>query len=220
MERGAAMKALVIGAHPDDEILGVGGTILKHNANNDEVYVCIVTKAYGPRWPRRYMENKIKEQRKVDKLLGIKRRFNLGFQTTKLNMVAHGEINGRINDIVNEVNPDIIYTHFEDDLNYDHTIIFRACMVAARPPKRIRLLCFETLSETEWNNKIFLPNFLVDVSGFINKKVKAFEIYKSEVKPYPHPRSPEGIRILAKKRGLEICVEYAEAFILIKESWV
>ena len=213
------MKVLVVAAHPDDEILGVGGTICKHVTNGSDVYVCIVTKAYEPQWSKGYMETKVEEQKRIDKLLGIKRRFNLDLPTVKLNTLPHGEFNNKITDVIDTIKPDIVYTHFENDLNYDHTLIFRACMVATRPPKRVKLLCYETLSETEWNNKAFLPNMWVDISKFIDKKIEAFKLYKSEVKSYPHPRSEEGIRILAEKRGMEICVKYAEAFTLIRDLW-
>jgi len=213
------MKVLVIAAHPDDEILGVGATICKHIDSGDEVYVCIVTKAYEPEWTKEYMEKKIDEQKKVDKLLKINKRFNLDMPTVKLNSIPHGEFNKKIIDVLDEVKPDIIYTHFEGDVNLDHTLIFNAVMVATRPTKKIRVLCFETLSETEWGRKAFHPNFWVDITKFIEKKKKAFEIYKSEVKAYPHPRSTEGIEILAKKRGIDICTKYAEAFILVKDFW-
>jgi LmbE family N-acetylglucosaminyl deacetylase len=210
-------KVLVIVAHPDDEVLGCGGTILRHIANGDNVYICVVTKAWEPRWTKEYMNTKIKEQNKVDKLLKIKKRFNLDLPTTKLNTIPHGEINKMVSDIVDSVMPDIVYTHFEGDLNYDHTIVFRASMVATKPPRRVKLLCFETLSETEWNNKVFLPNVWIDIAKYIRKKIKAFEIYKSEVKLSPHPRCPQGIKILASKRGSEICVKYAEAFVLVRD---
>lgn len=211
------MKVLVVAAHPDDEILGVGGTIYKHGESGDNIYVCIATNAYEPQWSKQYMKIKIKEQKKVDKLFGIKKRFNLDLPTVRLNVVPHGELNKKITDVIDEVKPDIVYTHFENDLNYDHTLIFRASVVATRPPKTIKLLCYETLSETEWNNKPFQPNVWVDITKFIDKKTKAFQIYKSEVKDYPHPRSVEGIRTLAKKRGTEVCMDYAEAFMLIRE---
>lgn len=214
------MKILVVVAHPDDELLGVGGTLCKHIHNKDEVYVCIATKAIQPMWSNDYIQKKIKEQAIVDSRLGIKERYNLDLPTTQLNILPHGEINTQIMKVVNIVNPDIIYTHFEHDMNYDHTIIFRACMVATRPPKRIRLLCFETPSETEFNNKPFIPNYWVDISPFINKKIEAFKVYQSEVKEYPHPRSPEGIKILAQKRGMDICTKYAEAFTIIKDYWM
>lgn len=213
------MKILVVVAHPDDELLGVCGTLLKHISNKDEVSICVATKAIQPIWSNDYIQTKIKEQVIVDSFLGVKKRYNLNLPTTQLNSLPHGEINQKIAKVINEVNPDIVYTHFENDINYDHTVIFRACMVATRPPQTIRLLCFETLSETEFNNKSFAPNFWVDIASFINKKIEAFKIYQSEVKEYPHPRSPEGIKILAQKRGMDICTKYAEAFIIVRDYW-
>ncbi len=211
------MKILVVVAHPDDEILGVGGTLLKHKQKGDDIFVCMVTKAYGPQWSKEYIEQKVSEQQKVDEIIGVKKRFNLNFPTVKLNTIAHGEFNKRITEIVNEVGPDIIYTHFENDLNFDHDLVFRSVMVATRPPTKIKLVCIETLSETEWGNGSFKPNYWVDISDFIEQKIKIFKIYESEVKQYPHPRSPEGIKILAQKRGNEICKKYAEAFQIIKD---
>jgi LmbE family N-acetylglucosaminyl deacetylase len=213
------MKILMVAAHPDDEILGLGGTLFRHVNNRDDVYICRVTKAYEPEWSKKYIVEKINEQKKVDNFIGIKKRFNLDFPTVKLNTIPHGKLNKKITEIINSVNPDIIYTHFENDLNYDHTLIFRACMVATRPPKKIGLYCFETLSETEFNNKVFQPNKWINISKYINKKIKAFQIYKSEVKKYPHPRSIEGIEILAKRCGTEAYMKFAEAFMLIKDYW-
>jgi LmbE family N-acetylglucosaminyl deacetylase len=213
------MKILVIAAHPDDEILGLGGTLCKHVDEGHEVHICIVTKAYEPDWSKTYIDGKIEEQKKVDKLIGVTKRYNLDFSTVKLNTIPHGEFNKKITEVVDQVKPDIIYTHFENDLNYDHTLIFRACMVATRPPKKIKLYCYETLSETEFNNKIFQPNTWVDITNYFTKKINAFQIYKSENKKYPHPRSIEGVEVLAKKRGTEACVKYAEAFSLIKNYW-
>lgn len=213
------MKVLIVGAHPDDEILGVGGTICKHVKNNDEVYVCIVTKATEGLWTKKYMEKKVEEQKQVDALLGIKSRYNLDFPTTHLNSIPRGELNRVIAKVIDQVNPDIIYTHFENDINYEHTIVFGACMVATRPPKHIKLICFETLSETEFNNKAFVPNYWVDIQPYISKKIDAFKIYKSEVKEYPHPRSPEGIKILSQKRGMDVSIKNAEAFMIIKDYW-
>ena len=213
------MKVLVVAAHPDDEVLGVGGTILKHVEKGDSVYVCIVTKAYEPEWSKKYMAKKIEEQKKIDKLLGIKKRFNLDLPTVRLNTIPTGEMNKKISCLVDDLRPDIVYTHFAGDLNDDHSIIFKACMVAARPPRKIKLLCFDTLSETEWGDRPFLPNAWVDIEKYIDKKIVAFKIYRSEVKKYPHPRSPEGILISAKKRGMEMCMRYAEAFMIIRDIW-
>ncbi len=213
------MRVLVIGAHPDDEILGVGGTICKHVANNDSVFVCIVTEPYEPEWSRKYIEAKVKQQKEVDEILNIKKRFNLNLPTVKLNTIAHGDLSNRITNIINKVNPDIVYTHYEHDLNQDHIIIFRTTVVATRPPKRIKLLCYESLSSTEWATKSFQSNVYIDIKDFIEKKIDTFKIYEKEVRDFPNPRSIKGIKILARKRGTEAGMEYAEGFVLIRDLW-
>ena len=214
------MRVLVIAAHSDDEILGVGGTILKHREIGDEVFVCIVTQGYEPEWTKEYLAKEIEEAKSVDKILEIKKRFYCGFPAAKLNIIPCGEFNKKISELVEKINPDIIYTHFENDVNKDHGIVFNSVMVATRPVnKKIRVLCFETMSSTEWNYKAFIPNFYVDIGKFVDKKVEAFLQYKSEVKSYPHPRSKEGIKILAQKRGSEVCLEYAESFMVIRSFW-
>lgn len=214
------MRVLIIAAHPDDEILGVGGTICKHVNNGDKVFICVVTKAYEPIWTKQEMERKIIEQKKVDELLSITKRYNLDLPTIKLNTISSGEISNKISDVVNETNPNVIYTHFEGDINLDHSIVFRATMVAIRPPKKIKTLSYEVLSSTECSNIGFKPNVYVDIKGFIKKKKEAFKIYDSEVKKYPHPRSLGSIEVLAKMRGIEVVLEYAEAFKLIKDYWI
>jgi N-acetylglucosamine malate deacetylase 1 len=211
------MKILVVGAHPDDEILGVGGTICRHIVNGDQVSVCIVTKAIEPRWSKQYMEQKRIEQQAVDRLLGVSMRYHLDFPTTQLNTISQGELNDAVNQTVDVIRPDIVYTHFGDDLNADHGLVSRACLVATRPPKRIKLLCFETLSETEWGTTAFKPNMWINIGEYIEKKIQAFNIYVSEVQKYPHPRSADGIKSLARNRGTEACLEYAEGFVLIRE---
>ncbi len=215
------MKVLVVSAHPDDEILGVGGTLLRHKEQGDDVYVCIVTTAYEPEWPKAYIEGKRKEATEVDMLMGIKKRYWCGFPTVKLNTIPSGEFNKKIADVIADVDPDVVYTHFEHDINEDHGKVFTAVMVATRPvgKKKRRVLCFETISSTEWNNKAFIPNVHVDISKHIDRKVEAFSLYTSEVKQPPHPRSLEGVRVWSRKRGFEICTEYAECFMLIREVW-
>lgn len=213
-------KVLIVSAHPDDELLGVGGTICKHIDYGDDVYICIVTKAYEPEWSKEYIEQKVEEQKAVDELLGIKKRFNLDMPTVRLNMIPTGQFNSAINSVFKEVRPDIVYAHFEHDLNYDHTLVFRACMVAARPHNKTNLLCYETLSETEWNNKPFIPNAYVDITNYLDKKIAAFECYKPEIREDPHPRNPEGIRIKAQQRGMEAGLRYAEAFMQVWGFWL
>ena len=213
-------NVLIVAAHPDDEVLGCAGTILKHVSSGDNVSVCIVTVA-DESWPDDYKQEKIREAKSVDKVLGVKERFYCGLPTTRLNCLPSCEINNKIYEVFNIVNPDIVYTHFGDDVNEDHRVIFNSVLVCSRPLKKlISLRCFETVSSTEWGNKHFAPNFYVVLEkNEVLKKIEAFSIYKSEVKKYPHPRSLKGLKNLAKKRGNEICKKYAEAFIIVNEHW-
>ena len=210
----------MVAAHPDDEILGCGGTLLRHARNGDQIFVCVVTAAHSGTWPEEYIERKVTESKKVDQILGTKKRFFCNFPTVKLNTIPTGEFNSKISKVIDEVNPDIVYTHYENDINKDHQLVYEAVMVGTRPIKRkIKVRCFETLSASEWNNKPFSPNMYIDVGEFIEKKVQLFRIYESEVMDHPHPRSPEGIRILAAKRGMDVCSHYAEAFIVVRDFW-
>jgi LmbE family N-acetylglucosaminyl deacetylase len=214
------MRILVMAAHLDDEILGVGGTILKHVEQNDEVHICIAAKGYEPQWDGKRLEEEKEQAKKTDDILKVKKRHYLNLPVVKLNTLSTGEINSKVSSFIESINPDIIYTHFENDINEDHKILFRAVMVGTRPiDKRIKLICFETLSSTEWNDKAFVPNYYVNIDKHIDKKIEAFKQYIHEVKKYPHPRSPEGIKILAKKRGMDVSWENAEAFIIVKDYW-
>jgi len=209
------MKVLVVVAHPDDEVLGVGGTICKHIAEGDQVEVVIVTEPDNE-YTTEYKADKIRAQAKVDKFLGIKHRHNLNLPTVSLNTIPFGKLNNKIGDYVKIVNPEIVYTHFKGDLNLDHRLVYEACLVATRPPKHIKLVCFETISETEWGDQTFKPNYYIDVSEFLWKKVEAFGFYKSEIKALPHPRNSNGINTLAFKRGHESGLNVAEAFRIVR----
>lgn len=215
-------KVLVIAAHPDDEVLGCGGTIAKYaKVANNEVYLCIVTKGYTPDWTEEFLKNRGKELKKSSEILGIKKVYFLGFPTVKLDTVPQKELNDSVLKVVTEVNPDIVYIPHKGDVNKDHRLIFDAALVATRPinNKIKRILSYETLSETEWGQMIepFAPTVYVDILESIETKIEAMKIYESELKPYPHPRSLEIIEALAKKRGSEAGVGFAEAFMLIRE---
>ena len=215
------MKILIISPHPDDEVLGCGGTIKKHSRNGDEVYLCIVTKGYTPDWSKEFIENMSKQIKESNTILGIKKIYFLGYPTVKLDTIPQKELNEAISQVVSEVKPDILYLPHKGDLNKDHRLIFEASLVATRPinHKIKKVLSYEVLSETEWGQPIepFIPNVYVDISGTFDKKIEAVNAYKSELKQYPHPRSLEVIEALAKKRGSEVGVNFAEAFMLIKE---
>ena len=215
------MKILIIAPHPDDEVLGSGGTVAKHSKRGDEVYLCIVTKAYTPDWSEEFLKNRTKEIEKANKILGIKKTHFLNYPTVKLDTFPQKELNEAILKVVDEIKPDVAYIPHKGDLNKDHRLIFESSLVATRPAnhKVKRILSYETLSETEWGQSIepFIPNVYVDVSEIFEKKIEAMKAYESELKQCPHPRSLEIIEALAKKRGSEVGVKFAEAFILIRE---
>lgn len=215
------MKVLVMAPHPDDEVLGCGGTLAKHYKKGDEIYLIIATKGYTPDWTEEYLEIRKKEIENVKKILGIKEIFYLDYPTVKLDTISQKEINDTLYKIVNSVKPDIAYIPFKGDLNKDHRILFEASLVTLRPinHKCKKILAYEVLSETEWGREIeiFKPNVYVDITDTLSIKLNAMKAYKSELKPFPHPRSLEAIEALALKRGSEIGVRYAESFYLVRE---
>lgn len=211
------MKVLVIATHPDDEVLGMGGTIRKHVENDDEVIICVVTVPTDPEYSMEYRMTKIKEQKQVDELLGIAKRINLGFSVLELNTIPQGRFNYKISDLIHEIQPDTVYTHFNKDLNEQHNIVSQATIVGVRLPLQCKLLMYENES-TRFSLESFKPNYYVSLTEEqIIKKIDAFEFYKSEVKDVPHPRSIEGIINHAKYRGHEVGLEYAESFYLVRE---
>lgn len=215
------MKILIIAPHPDDEVLGCGGTIAKYSIIGDQVYLCIVTKAYTPDWSEEFIKNRQKEIGKSNKILGIKKTYFLDFPTVKLDTISQKKLNKAIYKVVSEINPDILYIPHKGDLNKDHRLVFESSLVATRPidQKIKKVLSYETLSETEWGQPIepFIPNIYEDITETFRDKIEAFKSYKSEMKIWPHPRSLKIIEALAKKRGSEAGIKFAEAFILIRE---
>lgn len=215
------MRVLVIAPHPDDEALGCGGTIAKYKKGSNEVYLCIVTKAYTPGWSKEFIKNRPREIEEANKILGIKKTYFLGLPTGKLDTVPQKELNEAVSKVVAEVSPNVLYIPHKGDLSKDHRLVFESTLVAARPLKQKikKILSYECLSETEWGaaTEPFVPNVYVDISETLDKKIKAMEAYKSELKSLPHPRSLEIIKALAKKRGSEAGLKFAEAFMLIRE---
>ena len=221
------MKILVITPHPDDEVLGCGGAIKRHAENGDEVYLCIVTKAYTPDWTEKFIEDRKEEIECANNILGIKKTFFLDLPTAKLDTVGQKKINDLLSDCVGNIKPDIVYIPHGGDLNIDHRLIFESSLVALRPKhgnKVNKIMSYEILSETEWGSsladnlsKVFIPNVYIDITEVLKYKIKAMSCYKSELKKYPHPRSEKAINALAEKRGSEAGFNAAEAFMLIRE---
>lgn len=218
-------RVLIIAPHPDDEVLGCGGTIARHTQEG-QVYLCIVTGAYPPEWPGEEIRERKREVLRVNKILGIKKTFFLNLPTVKLDTLPQKDLNELITRVVEDVKPEIVYIPHRGDLNRDHRIVFDAAMVALRPRSNsapIKVLSYETLSETEWSAPLiensFSPNVYVDISATLEAKLKAMSEYRLELKEFPHPRSLEAITALARLRGSTIGVEAAEAFRLIREIW-
>lgn len=217
-------KILVVAAHPDDEVLGAGGTIAKHVSEGDEVYALVLGDGEMSRGAGEKGINKRKAQSaEAAEILGIKKVFFESFPDNQFDSVPLLKIVKSVEKALLKVKPETVFTHHGEDLNIDHRLTFQAVLTAARPQPGFfvkQLFSFEVLSSTEWQekkkNKAFCPNYYIDIHDFIDIKVKAMEAYKDELKPYPHPRSAEGIKILAKYRGLEVGLKYAEAFQAIR----
>lgn len=213
------MRVLVIAAHPDDEVIGVGGTILRHVENGDSVEVLIITVASSPEWNTEYRMNKVQEQYEVDNLLGIKKRYNLNKITLSLNNVDRGRLNKEVSNVIETVNPDILYTHFCHELNEEHNIVSMATLVGTRIPSKATIYMYETPSG-RFSLTPFKPNYYVSLSlNQVVKKMECFELYRSEVKDSPHPRSLVGIRTLSEYRGEEVGIDFSEAFIQVWRLW-
>lgn len=222
-------KILVIAAHPDDELLGVAGTVAKHNANGDYVECIILGEGQTSRWEKRELSNKniIEELHKntldAARIIGFKEVRFANFPDNRFDSVDLLDIVKFIEKVINVLQPEIIYTHHGGDLNIDHKRTFQAVMTATRTVNNYsvkELYTFETLSSTEWNfekDNSFRPNVFVDIEPFIEKKVDAMCNYKSELCDYPHPRSVEGIKILANYRAMTVGKKYVEAFELIRK---
>lgn len=219
-------KILIISAHPDDEVLGCGGTIAKHSAKKDRIEQLFVSDGETAR-SNLYEKNRIskinkrlKAAKKAASILGVKKTFSLGFPDNKLDSLPILSIVKEIEKKIRYFKPSIIFTHSDLDLNIDHQIVSRAVMTACRPLKNNKvkeIYFFEVLSSTEWthkSNKLFKANCFVDISDTLKIKLKAFKCYKNEIRKYPHPRSVEGIKILSQYRGLMSGLKNAEAFFL------
>lgn len=218
------MKVLVIAPHPDDEVIGVGGTIAKRAAAGDEVYVCVVTRGPKNLFPEDLVEQTRKECREADAMLGVKETIFLDFPAVMLETVPRYEFNGKIAEVVQRINPDEVYIPHRGDMQIDHQMVVDAAMVALRPrgknyPKRV--YAYETLSETGWNipNTMneFIPTVYEDITEEFELKLKAMEIFKSQLAPFPAARSIGAIEALAKYRGSTVSVLAAEAYSLIRE---
>jgi LmbE family N-acetylglucosaminyl deacetylase len=221
-------KILFVAVHPDDETLGCGGSIFRHKKNGDEIYWLIIT-APTLNHPYGYTEEIIRQRENevdiVSKIYGFNKTFSLGLPTQLLDEINHRELISKIDAVVNDVKPQLIYLINRSDVHSDHRVAFQAiysCTKNFRKPFIEKILMYETLSETEFAPALpenaFTPNVFVDITAFIDKKLEIMSFFPGELMPDNQPRSFSAIKALARYRGSRIGVEYAEAFMLLYEK--
>ena len=223
-------NVFVVAAHPDDEILGCGGTLLKHIDNGDKVYILFVSEGVTGRYKKNEREKFLKEISKREKMAKKAARLGgfeivefLNLKNLQLNSYPHNYLTNIIVKYFIKYKPDIVYTHYEHDLNIDHNNTFFSTFVASRPNKSFlikKLLSFEIPSSTDWginnNGRLFCPNYFVDISKFLKKKEKLINEYKFELREAPHSRSIKNINALSIVRGGTVGLNYAESFYINK----
>lgn len=220
------MNVLVISPHPDDEVLGCGGTILKYREAGDDVYVAIVTRACEPIFPRECADEGKEECLNVHKFLGVKETVFMDFPASMVETVPRFQFNDAFIKLIQRIKPEIVYLPHCGDMQLDHKFAVDAAMVALRPKyqhKVQRIYAYETLSETGWDvpNTVneFVPTRYVDIGNYLDKKIRSMEMYKSQLEEYPNARSIKAIRALAEYRGAMMGLRAAEAFVVIRDMW-
>ena len=209
------MKILVIAPHPDDEVLGMGGTIKKLSPKNN-ITLLIMTDGASAQYSDKKMIKVRKEScKKSSKILGISEIKFLNFKDMKLDSVPQLEINQEIEKIIKKIQPKIVFTSPKNDLNRDHGVTFNSTLVATRPSSSgvKKVFSYELPGYTK---KPFSPNHYENITKQFVHKIKAFKMYKSEIMKFPHPRSIESIENLAVYRGIQAGIAKAESFELIR----
>ena len=216
-------RILVVAPHPDDETLGVGGTIAKYSALGHEIFVLIVSGHLPPIYSKEDYEKTVSEAKQAFILLGVSHSNFLEIPATMIGDRPLNEVNGMISKVVNEFKPHIVFCPYPDR-HIDHRLVFDSIMVATRPVgigRKIEIVAsYETLSETHWNaphiEPNFTPNWVVDITDYIEVKLEAMRCYKSQVQDFPGPRSIQSINALAKFRGTQAGFGYGEGFHIIR----
>lgn len=211
-------RVLVIAAHPDDELLGCGGTVIRHTDNGDEVRSIIVCEGESLRYSKGQYEQKIYTE-KAARLMGVSEVYRLGFPDQRLDTFSLVDLNMALEKIIDDYRPQIVYVQNGGDLNRDHRIVFESASVALRPNAEYveAVYSFYTVGSTELGFiSSFIPTYWVNIEKQLERKIKAFECYISEVREYPHPRSSEALVNLAKYTGNQCCMNAAESFMTIR----
>ncbi len=213
-------RVLIVAAHPDDELLGVGGTVIRHAENGDCVRTVLMCEGESLRYGKDSGQDTAIDE--AAQMLGVSRTVKLGFPDQRLDTYTLTELIRPLEEISREYRPDIVYCQWGGDANRDHRIVFEAANIAFRPldGQLEEFYCFYTVSSTEWAYpRSFVPDTWSDISTVLERKINAFRRYKSEVKEYPHPRSVKALEYAAHFWGNQCCLDAAEAFMTIRRIW-
>ena len=216
------MRSIVISPHPDDEVLGAGGTLFKRNTiKKNSLYWIIVTRL-NPSTPKKKIVRRNYEIKKISAIFKFKKVFQLNFNTTELDNSSKKKLILNFSDIFNEIKPDELFVPHFSDVHSDHKIVSEVISSSTknfRFPFIKKILAYEVLSETDYNlnrKQVFFPNYYEDITKFLTKKKNAMKIYKSETKSFPFPRSMKTIDALARLRGSQIGKNAAESFEILR----
>lgn len=219
------MNIFVVAAHPDDEVIGLGGTLAKHSRKGDKVYVTILSEGEALKLPNSPKCSERREEGKLaGEILGVEETYFLDIPDQEFESIPLIGVIKPIEYYIESIRPDMVFVHHRGDANTDHQIAFKATYAACRAmnnPFIHKILCYETLSSTEQAPQFpeynFNPNVFVDITAELETKMKALQAYASELKEFPHPRSLKAIEAAARRWGSWVGVEAAEAFMLLRE---
>lgn len=214
---------LIIAPHPDDEVLGCGGTIKKLSTQNNDVYVLIVSRGKKGMYSEEGIQRVRQEALTAHNMLGVKETRFFDFPAPELDLVSTSVISSAISEVISEFKADTIYVPHSGDIHHDHKAVFNAALVAARPVNGCsvkQIYAYETLSETEWaaptSNEAFIPTRFVNISDFFQLKIEAFKCFKTQLREFPNSRSLKAIEALSNFRGCTVGFTHAEAFMTIR----
>lgn len=217
------MKILIVSPHPDDETLGAAGLILKHKDQGDKVFWLNITDVDSEHgWDKDFIEKRKKQIKDIKNYYCFDGFFNLALPPAELGEIKQSKIISAVSDVINAVTPDWVVLPNPGDAHTDHRVVFESCMACTksfRYPFIKKILTMEILSETDFSKtgEPFAPNYFVDISSYIDKKIKALQIYDTELKEAPFPRNVDAVKALALLRGGMAGCMYAESFRIIKE---
>lgn len=223
------MRVLVVAAHPDDEVLGCGGTMARLSAEGHEVYTAILGEGITSRYAERSEAQAAElaalraSAEAANARLGVREVFTFGLPDNRFDTIALLDVVKVVEGLIERLGPERVFTQHGGDLNVDHVVTYRAVLTATRPMQggTVRdVLAYEVMSSTEWAFQQFAPpfrpNVFVDIGATLEAKVEAMAQYESEARAFPHPRSPEALRAVAHRWGSAAGLPAAEAFDLVR----